>query len=53
MDGGAWQATVHGVAKSWTPMSDFISLKYLRRKLIMLNLQRQLKILRELKYYKC
>ena len=23
MDGGAWQATVHGVAKSWTQLSDF------------------------------
>ena len=23
MDGGAWQATVHGVAKSWTQPSDF------------------------------
>ena len=22
MDRGAWQATVHGVAKSWTQMSD-------------------------------
>ena len=22
-DGGAWQATVHGVAKSWTWLSDF------------------------------
>ena len=21
MDGGAWQATVQGVAKSWTPLS--------------------------------
>ena len=25
MDGGAWQATVHGVAKSRTRLSDFIS----------------------------
>ena len=24
MDGGAWQTTVHGVAKSWTELSDFI-----------------------------
>ena len=24
MDGGAWWATVHGVAKSWTWLSDFI-----------------------------
>ena len=23
MDGGAWEATVHGVAKSWTQLSDF------------------------------
>ena len=23
MDGGAWQATVHGVAKSWTRINDF------------------------------
>ena len=23
MDRGAWQATVHGVAKSWTRMSTF------------------------------
>ena len=23
MDGGAWQATVHGVAKSWTRLSNF------------------------------
>ena len=22
MDRGAWQATVHGVAKSWTPLKD-------------------------------
>ena len=22
MDGGAWWATVHGVAKSWTQLSD-------------------------------
>ena len=25
MDGGAWQATVYGVAKSWTWLSDFTS----------------------------
>jgi len=24
MDGGAWWAAVHGVAKSWTHLSDFI-----------------------------
>ena len=23
MDGGAWEAVVHGVAKSWTRLSDF------------------------------
>ena len=23
MDGGAWQATVHGIAKSWTQLSAF------------------------------
>ena len=23
MDGGAWWAAVHGVVKSWTPLSDF------------------------------
>ena len=23
MDGGAWRAIVHGVAKSWTQLSDF------------------------------
>ena len=23
MDGGAWKATVHGVAKSWTRLSNF------------------------------
>ena len=26
MDGGAWWATVHGVTKSWTQLSDFTSL---------------------------
>ena len=25
MDGGAWWATIHGVAKSWTQLSGFIS----------------------------
>ena len=24
MDQGAWQATVHGVEKSWTRLSDFL-----------------------------
>ena len=23
MDGGAWEAAVHGVVKSWTQLSDF------------------------------
>ena len=27
MDGGAWWATVHGVAKCWTRLSDFTSLQ--------------------------
>ena len=27
MDGGAWQATVHGVAKSWTRLRDFTYMK--------------------------
>ena len=27
MDGGAWKAAVHGVAKSWTRLSDFTSLQ--------------------------
>ena len=26
MDGGAWWAAVHGVAKSWTRLSDLLSL---------------------------
>ena len=29
MDGGAWWAIVHGVAKSWTLLSDFTSLHFL------------------------
>ena len=28
MDGGAWKATVHGVAKGWTRLSDFTSLTH-------------------------
>ena len=28
MDGGAWQATVHRVAKGWTQLSDFTSLHF-------------------------
>ena len=30
MDQGAWSATVHGVAKSWTGLSDFTSLHFTR-----------------------
>ena len=26
IDGGAWEAAVHGVTKSWTRLSDFTSL---------------------------
>ena len=29
MDGGAWQATVHGVAESWTRLSDFTCCLYI------------------------
>ena len=28
MDAGAWQATVHGVAKSWTQLSDFTFISF-------------------------
>ena len=28
MDRGAWQATVHRIAKSWTRLSDFTSLHF-------------------------
>ena len=28
MDGGAWWATVHGVAKSWTRLSNFTHFTY-------------------------
>ena len=31
MDGRAWNTTVHGVAKSWTRLSDFTSLYYVLR----------------------
>ena len=34
MDRGAWQATVHRVAKSWTRLSDFTSLQWLSNALI-------------------
>ena len=29
MDGGAWWATVHGVAESWTRLSDFTFFHFL------------------------
>ena len=29
VDGGSWQATVHGVAKSWTQLSDFTFFHFL------------------------
>ena len=32
MDGEAWWATAHGVAKSWTRLSDFTSLHRLKLK---------------------
>ena len=28
MDRGTWQATVHGITKSWTLLSDFHSLNH-------------------------
>ena len=31
MDGGAWWATVHGVAQSWTRLSDFTSTNWRRK----------------------
>ena len=34
MDGGAWQATVHGVAKSRTRLRDFTFMDYLGMKLL-------------------
>ena len=36
MDGGAWQATVHGVSKSCTRLSDFTSLHFTSGILVML-----------------
>ena len=35
MDRGAWQATVHGVAKSWTQLSDFHFLSFLQGRQIL------------------
>ena len=37
MDGGAWQATVHGVAKTRTRLSDFTSLHFLLGRKAMTN----------------
>ena len=31
MDGGAWQAAVHGVAKSWTRLSNFTFMHWRRK----------------------
>ena len=31
MDGGAWQATVHGVTRHWTRLSDFTFLHWRRK----------------------
>ena len=31
MDGGAWWATVHGVTKSWTRLSDFTLKAYIKK----------------------
>ena len=38
MDGGAWKATVRGVTKSWTRLSDFTSLTIMDLKLIWIAL---------------
>ena len=38
MDGGAWWATVHGVAKNWTQLSDFtFTLFFLQFSTILVN----------------
>ena len=39
MDGGSWQATVHGVAKSQTRLSDFTSLFRVRESVSVSKLQ--------------
>ena len=31
MDGGAWWATAHGVAKSWKRLSDFTFIQYVMK----------------------
>ena len=35
MDGGAWWATVRGVAKSWTRLSNFTSLCYCKENMVL------------------
>ena len=44
MDGGAWRATVHGIAKSRTQLSDFT---YLLTYLMMLVLKKKKKVTNE------
>ena len=34
MDEGTWYATVHGVAKSWTPLSNFTSLMFIQSQVV-------------------
>ena len=42
MDGGAWQATIHGVAKSWTRPSNFTSLHFIHTPLQYSDLENSL-----------
>ena len=43
MDGGAWQAIVHGVTKSQTRLSDFTHFSYLKTYIIQIqNLEIQI-----------
>ena len=37
MDGGTWQATVHGVAKSWIPLSEHMHMRMCTHTQIRLN----------------
>ena len=41
MDGGAWWATVHGVTKSRTRLSDFTSLRFTQRRNKLLPIESQ------------
>ena len=41
MDGGAWWATVHGVAKSWTRLSDFTSLLQISKTAVNIRLAKK------------